>query len=203
MAIDWLGDDTASMLRQPADALDLRSNISLPELTERLVFSVQRDLLQYWSLIRGDTALPDRSDFNPLLIPQASPFLGLIDIVEPGPQFRYRSIGAKLPANANRRLEGRMIHEHQTPAYADYLSCIFELPYRFRRPVFIRECAEFGDGQTDRFARLLLPLARDRNMPDMLLISVICETQDQPGRRWREVSPRSCRVLSMVSADPA
>ncbi len=202
MTIDWLGDENSSLLRQQAEHLDLRSEITLKELSERLVFDVQRDLLEYWDKIRGDAPLPARSDFDPLCVPQALPFLGLIDIVEPGPQFRYRLIGTKLPAYAPGRREGRLVEDQKTPSYANYLNCVYELPYRFRRPVFIRECADYGEAQEDCFTRLLLPMAQDNNMPDMLLISIICETQDTADRRWRENAPGSCRVLSMVSAHP-
>ncbi len=202
MAIDWLHAETSSMLRKPADDLDLRSKISLRELAERLTFDVQRDLLEYWDKIRRGAHLPSRSDFDPLAIPHALPYVGLIDIIEPGPQFRYRLIGTKMPAYAGQRLEGQLVDEHKTPAYAAYLSCVYELPYRFHQPVFIRECAEFGEGLEDCYSRLILPMAHDRNMPDMLLISIICETMDAPGRQWRETTPRSCRALSMVSAKP-
>lgn len=202
MAIDLLLSETSSILRKSADDLDLRSKISLSELAARLTFDVQRDLLEYWDAIRGGAHLPSRSDFDPLEIPHALPYVGLIDIIEPGPQFRYRLIGTKMPAYAGRRLEGQLVDDQKTAAYAAYLNCVYELPYRFHQPVFIRECAEFGDGLEDCFSRLILPMAYDRNMPDMLLISIICETADTPGRQWRETTPRNCRALSMVSAKP-
>ncbi|WP_179953923.1 PAS domain-containing protein [Denitrobaculum tricleocarpae] len=202
MAIDWLLSETASMLRKPADDLDLRSEISLTELAARLTFDVQRDLLEYWDVIRGEGHLPARSDFDPLAVPHALPYVGLIDIIEPGPQFRYRLIGTKLPAYAGGRLEGRLVDEQKTPGIAAYLNCVYELPYRFRQPVFIRECADYEDGDEDCLARLILPMAQDRNMPDMLLVSIIYETQNNPGQQRRETTPRSCRALSMVSARP-
>ena len=202
MAIDWLLSETASMLRKPADDLDLRSEISLKELAQRLPFDVQRDLLDYWNAIRGDAQMPARSDFDPLAIPHVLPYVGLIDIIEPGPQFRYRLIGTKMPAYAGRRLEGQLVEEYKTPDYASYLGCVYELPYRFRQPVFIRECAEFSEGLEDTFSRLMLPMGQDRTMPDMLLISLICETNDTSERERHKTAPESCRALSMVSAKP-
>ncbi|WP_282607072.1 PAS domain-containing protein [Pelagibius sp. Alg239-R121] len=202
MVSDWLLKEPTTPLRKPADGLHLRSEVSFEELAQQLAFDVQRDLLVYWNVIRRETPIPSRSDFDPLGIPQALPYLGLIDIIEPGPQFRYRLIGTKLPAYAGGRLEGRLVDDHKTASYAAYLNCVYELPYRFRQPVFIRECAVYEDGSRESFARLLLPLALDLNMPNMLMISIIRENRDVFEPPACRSTPRNCTALTMVSARP-
>jgi hypothetical protein len=202
MASDRLHKISAPPVRVPGDGRDLRSEISLDELERQLTLDAQRALLRYWNSIRHYGRLPARSDFDPLSVARILGHFRLIDIVEPGPMFRYPLIESSLRLTAKGQRDGQFIGDGQTTAYAAYLSCVCELPYRFRKPVFIRERAEFEDGKTTVFARLLLPLARDHNSPDMLLVSVMPDPDSPREQVLHTSAPQRCFALSMVLAKP-
>lgn len=69
---------------------------------ERMYAGLQIDehrlLFDYWDKIRGDFPMPSRADFDPVDIPRLLPFIGLTDIVLPGPRFRYRVVGTAMSA---------------------------------------------------------------------------------------------------------
>ena len=191
------------MLVTPGEKLEFNYTDLLP----RLLFEEQRELIYYWDRIRGRHAMPARAEFDPADITRLLPHIGLIDIVEPGPRFRYRLVGTALGACFSQRLEGRFVTDCKEPDYATYLASVYRLPYHLRRPVLVQERTSFITGFDRSYSRLLLPLGRDHVTADMILYSTMSET-DRP--RWRGpqeqpvplVDPRSGSAIAVFAAMP-
>ena len=66
------------------------------DLHAGLRYGRHRALFAYWEEIRGEHAMPSRVDFDPVDIPKLLPYVALVDIVQPGPKFRYRVVGTAM-----------------------------------------------------------------------------------------------------------
>lgn len=188
------------MLSASGEKLDLR----YADLAPRLAFEEQRELLHYWERVRGRHDMPAREDVDPADIPRILPHIGLIDIVEPGPRFRYRLVGAALSACFSERLEGRFVEDCKAPDYAAYLCTVYQLPYSLRRPVLVQERTAFITGCERAYSRLLLPLGRDHRTPDMILYSTMSEADRRPARAdgARLLDPQGCAAIEVFAAVP-
>ena len=63
--------------------------------------------LAYWESIRGDRAMPRRSDLDPAEIPRLLPFAMLVDALENPRDFRFRLVGTEIDAITAVSLRGQ------------------------------------------------------------------------------------------------
>ena len=164
-----------------------------------LRFEEHRLLFDYWEEIRGRYPMPSRADFDPVDIPRLLPHIGLVDVVPPGPRFRYRVVGTAMSARFSAPQDGRFVEESKTPEYGAYLVRIYSLPYRLRVPVCIAERTRYSLGYEKNFIRLMLPLGRDRKTPDMILCSTMAEYTDFLDADDSLMDPRNASALEVIS----
>jgi hypothetical protein len=132
---------------------------------------------QWESLRPGPGLLPARRHFDPIRVPHLLPNVWLLDIVRPGPRFRYRLIGTALEVDQVAGATGRFVDEVSpdfpgSPTHPDYLAVARgEISWRRGSPAF-----RFMEVWRT-IERLLLPLAADGRTPDMMLnITVVLES---------------------------
>ncbi|MDA0663975.1 MAG: PAS domain-containing protein [Proteobacteria bacterium] len=164
-----------------------------------LRYGRHKALFAYWEKIKGTHAMPSRADFDPVDIPKLLTFIGLVDIVQPGPKFRYRVVGTAISARFSQPLDRRFVEDATTPEYGVYLERVYSLPFRLKTPVYITERTGFSMGYEKIFARLMLPMGRDRKTPDMILCSAISETPDNPELDSALMDPRSVSAMEVMS----
>ena len=170
---------------------------------ERLYAGLQleehRLLFDYWEKIRGKFPMPSRADFDPVDIPRLLPHIGLADIVQPGPRFRYRVVGTAMSARFSAPQDGQFVEDSKSPEYGAFLNRAYSLPYRLRVPVCITERARFSLGYDKIYFRLMLPLGRDRKTPDMILCSTMAQDIDYLDADDTLVDPRDASAIEVVS----
>lgn len=169
------------------------------DLHAGLRYGRQKALFAYWEKIKGTYPMPSRADFDPVDIPKLLPFIGLVDIVQPGPKFRYRVVGTVMSARFSQPQDGRFVQEATTPDYGAYLARVYALPYRLKTPVHITERTGFSMGYEQIYSRLMLPLGRDRKTPDMILCSTLSDNADYPELTSTLMDPRGVAVLEVVA----
>ena len=164
-----------------------------------LRFDEHRELFAYWEKIKGSNRMPSRADFDPVDIPRLLPIIGLVDIVSPGPKFRYRVVGTTMSARFSSPQDGRFVEDAKTPDYGAYLIRAYMLPYRLKAPVYITERTGYSLGYEKTDARLMLPMGRDRETPDMILCSTMTDYSDMPEMDDALIDPRNASAMEVLS----
>ena len=78
-------------------------------------------LYTHWDEMRRGKAMPARSDFDPLALPQLLGNLILVDVQHEPLRFRYRLIGSRLTERIGRDMTGRFFDEIPEPVYRERL----------------------------------------------------------------------------------
>jgi hypothetical protein len=130
-----------------------------------------RRLLNYWESIRpAPGQLPGRQHFDPIDVPDLLPWIWLLDVERDPLRFKYRLLGNEQVLAIGSNPIGQWLDEVHPefvthPYYRDYVRLAVEGEASFRRgpPAF------HTDKRFVSLQRLLLPLARDGRIVDMLL----------------------------------
>ena len=129
------------------------------------------ELHRYWLGIRlPPDRLPGRQHFDPVAIPRLLRWLWLVDVVRDPLRFRYRLVGSEHVAAFGRDLTGEWLEEAHPafldssahPAFSAAAGGAAISHYRGPPVYFVRK--DFLS-----IERLILPLARDGRLPDILL----------------------------------
>ncbi|GAB4187629.1 MAG: hypothetical protein OHK0024_28110 [Thalassobaculales bacterium] len=127
-----------------------------------------RRLFSYWQERRQDRAMPERTDIDPLDIPQCLPHLVLIEMTaDDPPDLRYRLMGTRVARLFGRDLTGRRISALPDPHLRRLVVATVHqvlatgIPWLHRIP-----CAWDGVGD---YERVLLPLRAGGGPPLVLL----------------------------------
>ncbi|HXQ52909.1 MAG TPA: PAS domain-containing protein [Stellaceae bacterium] len=139
----------------------------LPPCDERIA-----QLHRYWRAIRPEGSLfPGRQHFDPAAVPHLLPTIRLYDVHRDPWRFRYRLMGTELVRLIGRDPTGTWYHDHrptQQPTQSDRdLVFVAEgrgICYRRGFPLQIATGKEHLSSE-----RILLPLARDGRVVDMVL----------------------------------
>lgn len=114
-------------------------------------------LLEAWHAWRGDGSIPERSDVDPVDIPDLLPNLFLLDVEEN--DFRFRLVGEQISKRYANRLKGKCIGEVMSGAGLD------ETLYEHRRCAEDRQAAMVWQSRDlasaddlRAYTRLILPL---------------------------------------------
>ena len=134
-----------------------------------------RWMFNYWrSRSRGQT-LPGRSDLDPVEFPRLLGQVNLIDVIphEAGYRFRYRLWGSQVTEIIGSDFTGRFLDEIDQGEQSHEPIEVLEQTVASRRPHFWRQDLP-GDARRYRsYRRLLLPLADDGEVVDMLFALLI------------------------------
>ena len=142
-------------------------------------YSVPEDLLDpqlrrlyaYWAAKRGGRAMPGRPDIDPLELHFILGNLILIDVLRAPLRFRFRLYGTALAHRAGYELTGRMLDELPATEFRAFVEESFTKVVETGTPRWaLRE--RVMDSKQYRYETLLLPLSRDGELVDMLLIGM-------------------------------
>lgn len=115
-------------------------------------------LLQYWSSLRRQQALPLADTIDPLAMRRALGYVMLVDAVESGQDFRYRLFGSAVAAVSGFDMTGRLLSDHQASAHLRAFSlALYRAALQRRRSVF-SQYAPAGTTLTAQWHRVTLPL---------------------------------------------
>jgi hypothetical protein len=142
----------------------------LPDTAHPLI----RAAFDYWRQIHpADATLPGRQHFDPLHIPHLLPHVWLVDVLRgahAAPAFRYRVVGTAVDRSMGQTLTGKYM-DVVIPGFNDdprlcgpYITAAETACPSYRKgPPLFRHNQQYR-----MLERLLLPLARDGSMVDML-----------------------------------
>ena len=141
-------------------------------LHHRLTSPVNRASLDYWTAKCRARWLPGRSDIDPLEMWDFLLNIVLLDVLTDPLDFRYRLIGGIVRYHLNTNLQGRSMRQisYQAPPSIIFGSCQHVVE---TRDPLSSEIPYVGPHSDYRAADdLILPLASDGWMGDMLLVTI-------------------------------
>lgn len=136
-------------------------------------------LYEYWRAKRGGRRCPARTDIDPVEIPALLPHLILTEVVEGGARFRWRLVGTEVERHFGTSMTGRCIDERLRGQYLDYLLGLYRTLLAGSTPVYSENSYTTRTGGWDacsevlRTNRLMLPLATDGEIVDMVLLGQV------------------------------
>lgn len=131
-----------------------------------------QQLFRYWDGKRAGREMPARGDVDPLDLRFILGQLILVDVLpEKPPRFRIRLHGTELARRAGYELTGKMLDELPSTEFRTLAQRSFATTAATRAPFHsIRD--RVLDGKAKRYEALMLPLSRDGDGVDMLLIGL-------------------------------
>jgi hypothetical protein len=142
-----------------------------------------RTLHDYWRQIARPGGLPGRQHMDPLDIPDLLPRIWLLDVVQPGPRFRFRLVGSRIADRlgydpTGEWLEDALLDYESNPSLTDRYRATVESG----RPTYRLGPQRLTRTRDFEFVEnIFLPMAEDGRTVDMLMaLSVLVENPDQP-----------------------
>ena len=131
-----------------------------------------QQLFRYWDAKRAGREMPARGDVDPLELRFILGQLILVDVLpETPPRFRIRLHGTDLARRAGYELTGKMLDELPSTEFRTLARRSFTTVVTTRAPFHsIRN--RVLDSKPKRYEALMLPLSRDGDGVDMLLIGL-------------------------------
>ncbi|MEI6560321.1 MAG: PAS domain-containing protein [Rhodospirillaceae bacterium] len=126
-------------------------------------------LQSYWECRRSGRRLPGRRDIDPTDLPRHLSTMMLIDGLGSGERYRFRLVGTLLSQVMRRDPTGRHLDEVLEPAELDGLDDLFGHAARHRVPVRRRGLLVWTAGWQVGVEWLILPLATDGSIVDIIL----------------------------------
>ncbi|WP_282608324.1 PAS domain-containing protein [Pelagibius sp. Alg239-R121] len=133
------------------------------------------DLYLYWSGLRLGSAIPLRSNLDPIDIPHLLPYVILAECYDAGQRIKFRLTGSDIAFAPGSDLTGRYIHERgpKTP-YLEHLSELYRLGATSTEGVYSAfSYGYLGDSGPKMVRRIFLPLNGDEDIPSMLLVGQV------------------------------
>lgn len=141
-------------------------------LQSALKQGVNQQACAYWGRIRGQKRIPLKRDFDPAAVPRVLPSVILLDVLWPGPEFRYRLMGTRWVDHFDRDYTGQFMRaiEHQRPPSRiwDALSSVAECASP-AAPDIPYVGSLFGNRSIEVF---IAPLSNEGEQVDYLLATV-------------------------------
>lgn len=120
-----------------------------------------RFLLDYWSTLAANGALPTRRQIDPFAIRPALGYVMLIDVVEGGRDFRYRLYGSIIAWVSELDMTGRLMSAHPASIYVtEFALAANRAAVQRRLPIYTERTPALA-AKTTRWQRLALPLIDD------------------------------------------
>ncbi len=124
----------------------------------------------YWNGLRGDRAMPARADIDPMDIVPHLPFVGLVDVLEGGHDFRFRLLGTALDYVFGDYYTGWRLSEIEREDLRRIFTAAFLPPTREGKPHRHSGLLTVSQNEHLEYELLVLPLSRDGVRPDMLFL---------------------------------
>lgn len=127
-----------------------------------------KDLLARWRQARGGRRMPRPGDFSLVDMPDLMANLLLVEVVWPGPRFRYRRVGWALGRFVAIDVENRFVDEMPNRFYRRIAGQAYQEVLDSRAPTYaVRTFIQ--DFWFARYERLLLPASEDDHAVDAVL----------------------------------
>lgn len=156
------------------------------------------DLAMYWERKRGQRAIPERAQIDPLEMPRhVLPHLALLEPMEDGETFRFRLAGTEIVARFGAELTGRTTAQAMSGAYRGYVESLLRMAVRERAPVYSESSFLWDPGGVMHTRRLALPVCVSRGRLQLML-----------GRTWQgysggsEVEPQVIEMAACNKSTP-
>lgn len=133
------------------------------------------ELYGYWSSLRRDGLIPQRSDLDPLDVPHLLPYILLADCADAGQKIKFRLTGSDIAFAPGSDLTGRYLHERgpRTP-YLEHLCELYRLGATCAEGLYSAFAYGYsGDEGPKRVNRIFLPLNDCGNGASMLLVGQV------------------------------
>lgn len=124
----------------------------------------------YWDRIRGDRWAPRRDDINPAEIASVLRHFLMVDVIRPGPRYRYRLAGTGSADIHGFELTGHFIDELQPPEFAMQLQAQLNIVVESRKLQFVRLSFINREGYSRDYRVLRLPLSNDGEQVDIIIM---------------------------------
>jgi hypothetical protein len=138
------------------------------ETLGRIAHRDLHQLYDYWQARRKDGRLPARADIHPSELRFLMGNLLLVEALREPLRFRYRLVGSNLTRFLKLELTGKLLDQHPDPEFRRLVTATYTTlaetgqPWAARRDTML-------DGRLRRYEVLLLPLAADGTIVDMIL----------------------------------
>jgi hypothetical protein len=135
-------------------------------ITEAVFIEAPRDprikaLYDYWNALRGDRAMPARSDIDPTAIPGLLPYVIMYDVAADG-GYTVRLVGEEVVRFVGSNATGRPAGATMPPRSAEMIVNILKTVTRERAPRFRAGKTHWQPEKTYRdFEACFLPLSTD------------------------------------------
>ena len=115
-------------------------------------------LIEYWSSLRVDDALPRADKIDPLGMRRALGYVMLVDAIDNGRDFHYRLYGSAVAAVSGFDMTGRLLSDHAASSHiVEFALALYRATIQRRQPAFCHY-APAGTLLTSRWHRVALPL---------------------------------------------
>ncbi|HTW51624.1 MAG TPA: PAS domain-containing protein [Stellaceae bacterium] len=147
----------------------------MPGLPDSIKHPRLRQLYDYWNGKRGDRRMPARADLDPLDIRFAIGDVVMADVIDGDPpRFRIRLHGTNLAERTNFDLTGKMLDDMPAPEFRELVTRSFRKVIRSHEP--LHALAErLLDDRMQHYEAIILPLSRDGERVDRLMVGMIFE----------------------------
>jgi hypothetical protein len=135
-----------------------------------------RQLLAYWNKERGERPLPARTDIDPVELKFLLGYIMLLDVLPEPRQFRVRLQGTELQWWLGCDLTGKALDQLPSAELVAVAHDCLASTVETRAPFHKMGDELIGD-MPRRFEALLLPLASDGVVIDIVLAAVLCRDE--------------------------
>lgn len=132
-------------------------------------------LVDYWLSIHPDKGLPGRQHFDPRDIPTLLSNIWLVDVFQEPLRFRFRLFGTRIVDYAGEDNTGKWLDERWPDFDAEVLKAVIDS----KQPSWSRGASVFRpEKDYYELERVRLPLARDGETVDMILVLTVFFDRD-------------------------
>lgn len=155
-----------------------------------------RTLLSWWKRQRrGDAAVPDWHDVDPVTLLPWMGWITLYDVVDGGRDIRYRLVGSRIAEQAGVDLTGRLVSQGVYAATPRLLLEHFRRLGRRACPTWTNRIMETQNGLTITHDRIWLPFRRGADSVDLWMLYV-CRLDSDTDRL------AAARLVGLSGRDP-
>ncbi len=163
-----------------------------------LIHPVLLELYDLWQLSRGDNPAMPRSGLDPTKIPHLLKNLILVDVTNGVQALRYRLVGTEIVTAHGVDYTGKTLEELTSGATLDFTRNLYGTVIGQAVPVFSQGRFKWEGKEHCWTKRLHLPLTRDGEKIDVVLVGQIYETA--VAERAEEIRPARPEELASDQA---
>jgi len=133
--------------------------VSLPVADpESLTSAICRNGLEHWRRLRGERPMPGRDAVDPSAMRALLPYTFLVDVLEPGGDFRYRLVGTDIVAHTPRDNTGLRLSEITDQGTQHQLAALYGSVVGGKTPRFQRIAYRTRLGLRSWYETVVCPL---------------------------------------------